>query len=209
MAIQYPELYDDGFDYKIPNAVDPGKNQQLKNAMDQLGERARQFKYGMQGESDRMFNDYARQARQDLSKNIADTRASYNRRGLLHSGMRMGSELAAQANYQSALPAARYKMNQGLLGQLGDMENQYLQSGINFAGMQPNLGGQYINSAQRDVNNQIANLQAQQSIYNGLGQAGGGIVGGLLGLLGRGGKNKAPGQEAFLGNIDPYFATLG
>lgn len=173
----FPEYDDELQDWRIPNAIIPGKNKDLANFEQQQLDFAKNFRKNIPSYSDELYNNYAKGSRRDLAQNINKNRAGFNSRGLLRSGMREGSELGLKANNANELYSARDEINKGLLGQADELESGAFNTDGNRAGLGPGLGGSSLAGVQSGVQNQIAGMNAQQSIYGGIGSGVGNFLG--------------------------------
>lgn len=134
-------------------------------------------------DSDTLFNNYAGQAKRGLANDIANSRASFNARGLLNSGRRASNEMGLQSNYQSDLAGQRSATNKSLLdtrmNAANTMESNALNSGYQYAGSAPNMGANALYGQGQDQAANIYNSQLQQQIMGNTAKAGGKLAGSI------------------------------
>ncbi len=176
---QYPEYGDS--DFKISGAVAPTDDPRLKQIQGTQQAAAKNFRQNIPNYSDTLYNSYAGQAKAGLAKNIQNTRANYNSRGLLRSGMRQGAELGQQANTANDLVNARGQINQGLLSTADQMDTNSFNTSGAIAGMGANLGGSALGGLSNDIQQNNANSQATAGIVGGIGSGIGNGIGTYLG----------------------------
>lgn len=148
----------------------PGSSGELANIMRVNTDNAAKYRASIPSsvkkDSDLLYSDYSKQARSGLAKDIKDTRASFNARGLLNSGMRAGAEMGAQANTQADLANFRANTNKSLLDSrmnaANTMENNALNAGYAYAGSSPTLGAGALYGQGQDQANDIYNSRLQQ-----------------------------------------------
>ncbi len=139
--------------------------QQKKDANDFV---ANEGKY-----KDQVFSNVDKSARSDLARNIANTRSSYNNRGLLYSGMRQGAELGNQAQAGAKLAGARSKINQAVEDQGKQMQYQAVD-----AGLQAQKSAQ---SIQDEIySNALSDFQGRNNVIGSVLSGGGMIAGSAL-----------------------------
>ena len=176
--LTYPE-YADGTGFKIPDVRSPKEDKRLKEIQDRQLETAKDFRNNIPQFSEMAYNDYSKGARQNLASNIAKTRASYNSRGLLKSGVRQGAELGERGASAVDLYSKRAEINKGLLGLADSLDANAFNTAGNRAGLGSGLGGVALSGLQTGVDQDISNLQNQSTLYGGIA-SGLGRLGGQL-----------------------------
>jgi hypothetical protein len=163
---QLPEYWQP--DFKLPTAQYITPNENLLEIMkDQIG-RSEDYRNKIGETGDALSHQYNQQAKSRLARSIKDVRGGFNRRGLLRSGMRMGAESGARASSASDMDAYRLNLNRQLLGNANQMDTNALNSGLLYAGAAPSLGSGALAGQQINLDNQISDQRAQQSLYGGL-----------------------------------------
>lgn len=200
----FPEYqFEEGFD--IPGATLPDENPSLKAIQGQQQKYADQFKANIPAYSDQLGTLYSQQAKQGLKQGIQDTRASFNRRGLLNSGKRISEEYGKQAATTNDINNYRSNLNQTLLNQSDQLGMAPYQQGLSNAGLSTNLS-----------NGMLQNLASMLSTQNLQNQSTGQLIGGGLSGLGTlaGGliRNRSGGglSSPYVGGFDSdsYFQNL-
>lgn len=176
----FPEYNPDVSGFNIPSATLPQDDPRLLDLQTQQNKLAGQFRSNIPANSDQLTSQYAKQARQGLAGQIQNTRASFNRRGLLNSGKRVSSELGEQANTTNNINTYRSNLNNNLNNTANQMDFSTYDTGLMRAGLAPaGLGNSALGAASTNLNYQG---QAQAALTNSLAQAGQGI-GTVLGNL--------------------------
>jgi hypothetical protein len=169
--------------FRQPKA--PQRNENLSNIMKAQTEQANAYRkeipQSVKRDSDMLYGDYQRQARNELANKIKGTRASFNARGLLNSGMRAGSEMMDRGQSESDLAATRMNINKSLLdarmNAANSMEQNALNTGYSYAGSSPSLGAGALYGSGLDQAGDIYNSQLQQEGLNQLGSNVGNLAG--------------------------------
>lgn len=140
-----------------------------------------------------LYNQYRTGAMSGLGDSLGKIKEGYNRRGLLNSGTRMGSELGAKAVTQTDLANQRAAINKKLSDNYQSILSAAAQSGINNANNAVDMSPYALNALQGGIDTEIAKTQAKQQAFNSLT----GSLGQLGGFAAGGGFNqaKAPTQK--------------
>jgi len=168
------DKYQESHGQGVPGASMPNddkKNQIGAAFQGQLGA-AKSYLAKMKANSDKAFNSYANQSRNNLAKSIKGTKNDFNSRGLLGSGLQSDRIAGQTSATNTDLNQTRSSINQGLLSNLNQMErgvfdisNTYTQPGIDVAGNE-------LADTQLDVARNIGDSEMNNAA---IGQIGGGI----------------------------------
>ncbi len=156
-------------DGKIPTANYPAANENIKQLSSSQVGLANDYDKNAQGYINQQQNAFNQNARSGLANSIKSIRGGFNSRGLLRSGARLGAEGAARASTASDMAANRYSLNQQALANQQQLENNAVNSGLAYTGSAPGLGSSILAGTQQGLENDIANTNATQSLYNGVG----------------------------------------
>lgn len=157
----------------------PGQNEDLATLYKNQRIRAQDFRSKLPQTSDTLYAGFANNRMGQLASDIQNTRKSFNRRGLLGSGMRTGTEMAAKNQTSADLQQGRRAINKSLMGTADNLENNAFTAAGEVAGMGPGLGGSALSGNANSVASDIANSQAMQGALGGFGQ-GLGYLGGAM-----------------------------
>lgn len=178
----YPEYNQvDENPFQLPSAKLPGADTDLGNVYQQQRKVAKSYRDSIPQQSDEQYNSYSKGARMELAKSIKDTRADFNRRGLLRSGMRQGTELGKQANSVADLASARAKINAGLLDNADQLDTAAFNTAGNLAGQGAGLGDTATSGLKNWATNDLATAMNNQTMLGGLAQGVGSGLGGYFG----------------------------
>ncbi len=176
MANGYPE-YNNLTNFRVPTAQLPGESGDLKNIQQQQIDFSNNFRKNKGALGAQLLNNYARDARAELANNLTKSKASFNARGLLRSGQKIGADAGLKAATESDIRLAKKDINQGLDDQGNYLDSLAFNTAGVRAGMNPGLGQGILAGLGQDVENDISNMQAQQAIYGGLAQGIGNFAG--------------------------------
>lgn len=169
---------------------------------------AQKFRQDIPQTADAMYNPYAAQSRSKLASDISGVRKSYNSRGLLHSGQRMGSEAGARASNAVGNATYAYGLNKQLLGDADSMDSGYANTAMGMAGMAPQLGGGLLNSNNQAIQDELSRQRADAGFLDGLTSLYKTGAGALLGRIGaNSGNSGSGGGNTSSGNWYNYMTS--
>lgn len=186
---EYPEYYG----YDIPGAKQPELSGALASVRARQKKMADEYRAGIPELSDRLYGQAEKQSRGQLAEDINNVRRDFNRRGMLYSGRRMAGEAGARAGAEQGLLQTRQNINQALYNRGNAMESGVFQTDLGIAGNAPGLGASSLSGLGLEVQDSLANLQAQQSIFTGAGQG----LGQLAGTIAANQRDERRGYSAY------------
>ncbi len=145
--------------------VQPFADLQQKQEM-----RAQQFRQAFPSILDSKLGAARTESRRKIAEGVNATRAGYNQRGLLYSGLRSGAEADVSANAENELADTAVKTNQELMDQGNELDQDVADTGLTMANISQNLAGN-TNEYRQAIIDSLLNKDAQRQ------QA----IGGLLG----------------------------
>lgn len=191
-----PNLISNTYKKAAQNQAESGQADKIRESQRDLSQLFRKKQSGM---AEAQAGAYEQSAKQNLARQLSDTRAAANQRGLLYSGLRQGQEASLRADTLSDIARKRFEINQALEDQSLNLERQ-------------SLGAEFENQAYQQRLNQIAmqrdlaDQQQSMDAYRGLGQAAGGILGmGAAKYFNQPGKPTAPITQNALSE---YYSNL-
>lgn len=184
---------------RTPSAQLPAQYTQNQTALNNQLTAAREYRKNLPQLSNKLYEQYAGQSKRDLASAMKDVDKDYNRRGLLHSGMRTSAQFGAQADSANDRAQARNQINQGLLANADTLEGNAFGTAGGIAGLNYNYGDQLIQGQQSDINFQQSRDQSNQRLWNTVLGGAGGIAGGIAGRRGSGGSSGGGGTGAATG----------
>lgn len=191
-----PEYGDENF--KIPSAVLPSKDPRAKAAYESQLNTAKNYATGLKDQSDKLYNSAAGQARSQLPGLIQQNRASFNARGLLHSGKEAATEAGTVQGLNQQLAQKRSEINSGLAQNLRQLEGGAFGSASALA--QP--GAQTAQTELQGIGTQLQAIAGQNQMNS---QLIGSVIGGGSSLAGAGLANAMQAQN----NYGVTGGTLG
>lgn len=139
---------------------------------------AKDFRANLPQYQNTLFNNAAKESRQNLAKSLVDTKKSYNSRGLLRSGMRQGAELGQRGQAAYDLNKRAMEINSGLSDTADMLEDAYTNTGLGTAGVSAGSGG-LLTGYENSLNNYLNEQNLYQRLYGSIG----GGIGSLLGSI--------------------------
>lgn len=155
----------------------------------QMTKQAEDYRKNLGNTQSTLFGGAQESQRKQLAQDIAGVRSQSAKRGLLHSGLRMGGEAAAQSNYASELQRQRSDINRQTEAQARQMEEA-----ADDARMKAIDPGYQSFSRAQDASDRLTGLQERNfeqqqrdraQMFNAVGGAVGQIGGAYLGSRGR------------------------
>lgn len=174
----FPEYELPKFD--IPSARLPTENPALVDLMKRQRKHASDFRSKIPEYAKSIYSPYQREAMGSLQDTLRDTKRAYNRRGLLGSGMQTGAEYKAKAATAGDLSQKRMDINRALEGQASQLESYPLGTAYSLAGQNPMLGQASLSGLASGLETDISNMQAQQALWTGGGNALGNLISTML-----------------------------
>lgn len=146
----------------------PGYQDALKTNLIAQVKQAKDFQNNIGSYSDQLYGDAQQSARKNLAQSIKQTKADFNRRGMLQSGGEVGSEYGQQAQTSAGLANTRNQINTGLQQTANNLQNNAFNTAANLAGTGVNTSGYQLQDLAQNIAQQQASTQAQQQIINSI-----------------------------------------
>lgn len=160
-------------DWKTPTAIAPDQNPSLKKTLANQIKTAEDYRANIPEQGNKLYSQFEGQERQNLKQNLKNVDTSYNRRGLLRSGMRTGAQFGEQAKSAGNLASARSGINSQLMSNADQLDTNAYNTAGAMSGMGLGLGNAIAGAGQAGLNASNNYNQGQQGFYNNLGQTGG------------------------------------
>lgn len=157
---------------KAPNVSLPGQPN-YGGVLEKQLKTAQNYRDNLGKTSDSIYDTYANAARGDLAQGTRKVSNSFAGRGLLGSGMQTAATSGVKSDVATGLAGKRSEINQGLLGNLNQLEGNAFNTASTMAGTQgPNTWAPALSMVQGNVAQQNQDEQAQNQLFS---QLGGGI----------------------------------
>lgn len=183
-----PEYANSG--YQIPGAQLPStrNRDRVGNAYNSQLKNAKSYLANMKANSDRAYQTYANESRRKLASSIKGVKNDFNSRGLLGSGLQADRVAGTTSAANMDLVNKRAEINQGLLGNLGQLEGNVFNTGNILAQPGPDTANPYLSGVGSDIAAQSANSELAAAMYGDIAKGGGAVAGmGLSNLMQSGG----------------------
>lgn len=133
-----------------------------------------EFKDNMPHMTNLLTGEVNDQINQNMGQGLRASRESDSRRGLLYGGMHQGHEGAIRADAAGKMAQSRSDINQGLQSAYEGMQNDTIQTGIDYQQQQQRMQNAIYENA-------MANMMGRNSAIGGVLGAAGGIAGAYYG----------------------------
>lgn len=166
---------------------------------------AREYLNNMKSNSDRAYQTYANESRKKLDRSIKGVKEDFNARGLLGSGLQADRVAGTTTAANVDLDNRRAEINQGLLGNLGQLEGNAFDTASILAQRGPDTANPYLSGVGSNIAAQSADSALAAEMYGQIGQGVGAIGGAGLGSLiqqGNRGYNPISGSKPMGGYYD-------
>ena len=157
---------DQGQSTAAPEAVDP----KLKEIRDKQIAEAKKFRSNLPGYKQKLGDQAETSSRRKLAETLSDVKSSFNRRGLLYSGIRQSGEVGAQADASNQLAQEKAQINDSLNQTADEYEAAALKSGLAVNDMEADYQSQLYSRA-------LASMMSRNQGISSLLGAGGAVAG--------------------------------
>lgn len=193
-----PEYSNDNF--QIPGAQMPSsdKRNRIGGAFKSQLSAAKSYLANMKARGDQAYQTYADQSRRRLANSIKSVKNDFNSRGLLGSGLQGDAVASATSAANSDLINKRAEINQGLLGNLNQLEGNVYDTGNLLAQKGPGVADAYLAGVGSNIARESADNALAAEMYGQIGQGVGAVGGSALASYMAGNRGYNP-----VGNAQP------
>lgn len=167
-----PSLPEYRFDeFVVPSATVPGRSPASEASLRKQVQTANDYRKNLPSLQAQQADQFKKEAAQNLALGLRGAKKDFNRRGMLHSGMRLGAEAGVRQNTRADLASKIMQNNLALNDQADLLDQAAISSGYNVALANPNLG-EIAGGAGNSAANQLAQSMYQNQLWGNLAGAG-------------------------------------
>lgn len=144
-------------------AVSPFAELQQKQEM-----RAKEFRQAFPSILDSKLGAARTESRRKIAEGVGNTRASYNQRGLLYSGLRSGAEADVSQDAENDLADTAVKETDALNTQANELDQDAVNTGLTMADVSRNLAGTNSEYRQSLIDSLLNQDKQRQAAIGGL-----------------------------------------